>query len=219
MKQFLNNYTASLMGPVHRRGRLLLVALVIPLGISFFFPLWRIRMEAPQYPRGLHMDIYAYKLDGGNNGHDVVELNALNHYIGMKKLDRAGVPELGWIPFALGALALLTLRVAVLGRVRDLVDLSVLISYVTLFFFARFVMMLYRYGHDLDPTAALTLKPFMPVVIGTKQVANFTTQSFPLAGTILVGIFAVGIFALTGWHLVRGARLKGSAGPGDAEAF
>ena len=214
MMRFLNHYTAALMGPVHRRGRLLLIALVIPLGISFFFPLWRIRMEAPQYPRGLHMDIYAYKLDGGNEGRDVNELNALNHYIGMKKLDRAGVPELGWIPFAFGALALLTLRVAVLGRVRDLVDLSVLISYVTLFFFARFVMMLYRYGHDLDPTAALTLKPFMPVVVGTKQVANFTTQSYPLAGTILVGIFAAGIFGLTAWHLIRGSRLAATAGGG-----
>ena len=214
MMRFLNHYTAALMGPVHRRGRLLLIALVIPLGISFFFPLWRIRMEAPQYPRGLHMDIYAYKLDGGNDGRDVNELNALNHYIGMKKLDRAGVPELGWIPFAFGALALLTLRVAVLGRVRDLVDLSVLISYVTLFFFARFVMMLYRYGHDLDPTAALTLKPFMPVVVGTKQVANFTTQSYPLAGTILVGIFAAGIFGLTAWHLIRGSRLAATAGGG-----
>lgn len=217
MKQFLRNYTVSLMGPLHSRGRLLLVALVIPLGISFFFPLWRISMRAPQYPSGLHMDIFAYKLDGGHDGHDVVELNALNHYIGMKKLDRAGVPELGWIPFALGALALLTLRVAVLGRVRDLVDLSVLISYVTLFFFARFVMMLYRYGHDLDPTAALTLKPFMPVIIGTKQVANFTTQSYPLVGTILVGIFAVGIFGLTGWHLIRGGRPTAAAGHGEAE--
>lgn len=217
MKQFLRNYTDSLMGPLHSRGRLLLVALVIPLGISFFFPLWRIGMIAPQYPRGLHMDIYAYKLDGGNDGHDVVELNALNHYIGMKKLDRAGVPELGWIPFALGALALLTLRVAVLGRVRDLVDLSVLITYVTLFFFARFVLMLYRYGHDLDPTAALTLKPFMPVVIGTKQVANFTTRSYPLAGTALVGIFALGIFSLTVWHLIRGGRPAAAADFGEAE--
>ncbi|HPF70976.1 MAG TPA: hypothetical protein PLQ13_09915, partial [Candidatus Krumholzibacteria bacterium] len=72
MKKFLRNYTASLLGPVHRRGRLLLVVLVIPLGISFFFPLWRISMKAPQYPQGLHMDIYAYKLDGGHEGHDIV---------------------------------------------------------------------------------------------------------------------------------------------------
>jgi hypothetical protein len=206
MKRVLCNFMTVLGSPVHRRGRLLLIALIIPLGLSFFFPLWRIRMEAPQYPRGLHMDIYAYKLDGGNNGHDVAELNALNHYIGMKTLDRTSVPELGWIPFAFGALALLTLRVAVLGRVRDLVDLSVLVSYVTIFFFARYVMMLYRYGHNLDPRAALTLEPFMPVIIGTKQIANFTTQSYPLVGTLLIGIFAAGVIGLTGWYVIRGSR-------------
>lgn len=211
MKRFVRDYLRKLGRPVCPRGRLLLLALLLPLGASFFFPLWRIRMEAPQYPRGLHMDIYAYRLDGGNHGHDVIELNNLNHYIGMHKLDRSTVPELGWIPFAFGALALLTLRVATLGRVRDLVDLGVLISYVTLFFFARFVLMLYKYGHDLDPTAALKVKPFMPVIIGTKQIANFTTQSYPLAGTVLVGLFAAGVIGLTLWHL-------GSSQPGQVDS-
>ncbi|MBK7049133.1 MAG: hypothetical protein IPO18_02755 [bacterium] len=217
MKRMLNNFMSVASSPVRARPRWLLVALVIPLALSFFFPLWRIRMEAPQYPRGLHMDIYAYKLGGGNNGHDVTELNSLNHYIGMHPIERSTVPELGWIPFAFGALALLTLRVAVLGRVRDLVDLSVLISYVTLFFFARFVLMLYRYGHDLDPTAALKIKPFMPVIVGTKQVANFTTQSYPLAGTVLVGLYAAGIVFLTCWHFLRGERPSSGreAGAGD----
>jgi hypothetical protein len=119
------------------------------------------------------------------------------------------VPELGWIPFAFGALALLTMRVAALGRVRDLVDLSVLIAYVTLFFFARFILMLYRYGHDLDPTAALKLKPFMPVIVGTKQIANFTTQSYPLAGTVLTGIFAGGVIALAVWHCLKAGPRAG----------
>jgi copper chaperone NosL len=217
MKRMLNNFMSVASSPVRARQRWLLMALVIPLALSFFFPLWRIRMEAPQYPRGLHMDIYAYKLGGGNNGHDVTELNSLNHYIGMHRIERSTVPELGWIPFAFGALALLTLRVAVLGRVRDLVDLSVLISYVTLFFFARFVLMLYRYGHDLDPTAALKIKPFMPVIVGTKQVANFTTQSYPLAGTVLVGLYAAGIVFLTGWHFLRGARPSSGREPGAGD--
>ncbi len=215
MKWAVGDFMEVLNAPVTRRGRLLLVALVIPLVLSFFFPLWRIAMKAPQYPKGLHMDIYAYKLSGGHGGHDVTELNELNHYIGMRKLDRAGVPELGWIPFAFGALALLTLRVAALGRVRDLVDLGVLIAYVTLFFFARFIMMLYRYGHDLDPTAALKLKPFMPVIIGTKQIANFTTQSYPLAGTVLTGIFAGGVIALAIGHCLKaGGRPGATAGQG-----
>lgn len=206
MRRILGDFMTRAGGPVPARQRWLLVALIIPLAVSFFFPLWRIRMEAPQYPRGLNMDIYAYKIWGGHNGHDVTELNELNHYIGMHKIERSTVPELGWIPFAFGALALLTLRVAVMGRVRDLIDLSVLISYVTLFFFARFILMLYRYGHDLDPTAALTIKPFMPVIVGTKQIANFTTQSYPLLGTVLVGLYAAGVVFLMVWQFIRVGR-------------
>jgi hypothetical protein len=194
---------AALSRPVRTPARLILPLLLIPLGLSFLFPLWRIRMEAPQYPRGLYMDIYSYKLDGGNRGHDVQELNALNHYIGMHKIERSSVPELGWIPFAFGVLALLTLRAAALGNVRDLVDLSVLVAYVTLFFFARFVLMLYSYGHHLDPTAALKIPPFMPVILGTKKVANFTTQSYPLLGTILAAVYAGGVALLTAWHCRR----------------
>ncbi|MBK8232748.1 MAG: hypothetical protein IT349_05605 [Candidatus Eisenbacteria bacterium] len=205
MKRRLDGFMTVARDELRGRDRCLLLALILPLAISFFFPLWRIRMEAPQYPRGLYMDIYLYKLGGGNGGHDLAELNALNHYIGMHKIERSTVPELGWIPFAFGVLALLTLRAAVMGRVRDLIDLSVLICYVTLFFLARFILMLYRYGHDLDPTAALKIEPFMPAIVGSKQVGNFTTQSYPLAGTLLVGIFAGGVVLLTAWQFFRRA--------------
>ncbi len=185
------------------RSRLLLVLLLLPLAASFLFPLWQIRMEAPQYPQGLSMDIYAYRLHGGNDGRDIVEINNLNHYIGMRKIDESGIPELGWIPFAFGILALLVLRVAAVGNLRDLIDVSALLTYVTAFFFARFVLMLYRYGHDLDPKAAVTVAPFMPVIVGTKQIANFTTHSHPHLGTLLVGVFSVGLFAIAGWHLAK----------------
>jgi hypothetical protein len=46
----------------------------------------------------------------------------------------------------------------------------------------------------------------MPVIIGTKQIANFTTQSYPLVGTLLIGIFAAGVIGLTGWYVIRGSR-------------
>ena len=43
-------------------------------------------MFAPQYPEGLRLHIYAWKLDGGNHGQDIREINVLNHYIGMRDL-------------------------------------------------------------------------------------------------------------------------------------
>lgn len=179
--------------PLRPRTRLALALLVLPVGASFLFPLWTIRMKAPQYPQGLRMEIYAYRLHGGHDGRDIREINNLNHYIGMMKIERGSIPELGWIPFALGFLALLALRAAAVGTVRDVVDLSVLILYVTGFFFARFVLMLYNYGHRLAPDAAIKVEPFMPVVIGTKQIANFTTHSLPDVGTLCLGLFAAGV--------------------------
>ena len=63
-------------------------------------------MLAPQYPQGLTLDIYAHKVEGGRNGADIQEINTLNHYIGMKHLDRAQLSDLDWLPFGFGVLAL-----------------------------------------------------------------------------------------------------------------
>lgn len=198
-EQFLNE-------PIRFGGRILLVLLVLPLALSFTQPLWRITLHAPQYPAGLHMDVYAYKLEGGHGGHDIAEINSLNHYIGMHRIERSSFADLDWLPFALGFVGILTLRAAAIGNVRTLIDLLVITSYITAFAFVRFVYQLYVFGHDLDPTAALTVAPFMPVVIGAKQVANFTTQSWPHWGTALMGTFATGLLAVTLWHLWVGYR-------------
>jgi hypothetical protein len=198
-EQFLNE-------PIRFTARIMLVVLVIPLLLSFVQPLWRIQLHAPQYPSGLQMDIYAYKLTGGHNGHDIEEINELNHYIGMHRIDRAAFQDLDWLPFAIGLMALLTLRTAVIGNVRTLIDLFVIIGYVSGFAFVRFVYKLYVFGHDLDPHAALKIQPFMPVVVGTKQIANFTTQSMPNVGSLFMATFALGVIAILIWHLVAGYR-------------
>ena len=68
----------------------------------------------------------------------------------------------------------------------------------------RFVYRLYVFGHDLDPTAAITLKPFTPAIIGKKQIANFATESYPQLGTLYVTLFLVGLVGITAWHLIGG---------------
>jgi len=198
-EQFLNE-------PIHFGARIVLALLVVPLVMSFSQPLWRIRLLAPQYPSGLHMDIYAYTLDGGHDGHDIEEINELNHYIGMHRIDRAAFADLDWLPFAIGLMVILTLRTAAIGNVRTLVDLVVITGYVSLFAFARFVYKLYVFGHDLDPKAALKIQPFMPVVIGSKQIANFTTASVPDWGSLFMATFVLGVLGVTLWHLVVGYR-------------
>ena len=123
----LDKFYEFLGRPMMGLGRLGLALLVVPLVLAFSGPLWRISMTAPQYPNGLYMDIYAYKIQGGNEGQDINEINTLNHYIGMHRLDATAAADLDWIPFALGALVLLALRSAAIGTVKDLVDLLSLI--------------------------------------------------------------------------------------------
>ena len=47
---------------------------------------------------------------------------------------------------------------------------------------------LYEYGHNLSPSAPISMEPFTPKFIGTTQVANFTVESWPAIGAILMGI-------------------------------
>lgn len=206
LRQSLDAFYAFLDRPLRLRARLVLAALVIPLGLTFWFPLWRISMVAPQYPNGLYMDIYTHRVDGGHGGHDINEINELNHYIGMKPIDRAALTDLDWMPFALGLLGLLTLRTAAVGNVRGLVDLTVVSGYVTCFAFARFIYRLWYFGHSLAPDAAIRLKPFTPAIIGKKQVANFAVESWPHAGALWVGVYLGGVVTVLGWHLVSGRR-------------
>jgi len=183
--------------PLDRTARIIQLLLIVPLLLSFVEPLWRVSMEAPQYPEGLYMDIYSYKLTGGNDGQDINEINELNHYIGMQKIERDAFADLDWLPFAFGILALLALRVAAIGNLYSLIDLTVLTLYVSLFGLFRFAYREYVFGHNLDPHAAVRIQPFTPVILGTKQVANFTTHAMPQLGSLLVGLFVVGVMILT----------------------
>jgi hypothetical protein len=202
--QQLSRFYEFLDRPLFGWSRVVLALLVIPLVLAFGEPLWKISLHAPQYPNGLWMDVYMHKVEGGNSGQHIKEINTLNHYIGMHKIDRGELADLDWIPFAVGLLVVLALRCAAIGNVRSLIDLVALTSYVTVFAFGRFIYKMYVFGHNLDPSAPLKIKPFTPAIFGTKQIANFTTTSMPQLGSLLVGIFATGITVLLCWHLIAG---------------
>lgn len=206
MTRALDGFYEFVDKPLFLWTRPVLLSLLVPLAIGLTLPLWHLDMQAPQYPKGLSLDVYAYKLEGGHDGRDVFEINILNHYIGMKKLDRAALTELDWLPFGFGALALLLVRVAALGNVRALVDLSALVAYFGGFSVFRFVFKLKSYGHDLAPDAPIKVEPFMPAIWGEKQIGNFSTQAAPATGSYLIAAFAGGVILLTLYHLVEGRR-------------
>jgi hypothetical protein len=200
--------------PLGLRSRALLVVAAGLLAAVFVFPLWDLTMFAPQYPDGLRMRIHSHKLEGGNDGRDLTEINVLNHYIGMKDLVTDDFTEFKWLPFVVGTLALLFLRAAVHGTMSQVVDVVVLYSYFSAFSLWSFAYKMYSYGHTLAPTAAVKVEPFMPPLFGYKQLANFEVYSYPAAAAYALALVVPVLLAamLLAWRGARqadGARVSG----------
>jgi hypothetical protein len=202
MNALLDRTRRFLEGPLGARPRVLLLAASLLLGAIYLAPLWRLTMFAPQYPDGLRMAIYSYKLEGGSGGQDIREINLLNHYIGMRDLVAEDFNEFKWMPFVVGALGLLFLRAAVHGTIAHLVDVVVLYLYFAAFSLWSFAYKLYSYGHTLDPSAAVKVDPFMPPMFGFKQLANFEVYSYPAAASYALGgvALALAIAVFLAWR-------------------
>src|SRR5690554_4707359 len=95
-RSFFERQHAFFKKPLNVWSRLALVLASIALILAMFFPIWQIHLLAPQYPKGLDMWIYVWKLDAGNGGQDLFEINLLNHYIGMRALEEADFLEMQW---------------------------------------------------------------------------------------------------------------------------
>ena len=195
MRPFIEKSTRVLRHPLGIGPRGLLLVATLLLVPTYVSPLWKLTMYAPQYQEGLRLDIYSYKLVGGNRGQDVKEINILNHYIGMRDLAAEDFTEFKWLPFVIGAVGLLVLRAAVFGTVGHVLDVTVLFLYFSLFSLWSFAYKMWSYGHDLAPTAAVKVAPFMPPVFGGKQLANFEVYSYPALASYALGGAALALFA------------------------
>lgn len=196
MRKLLDKATAFFELPLTVKSRILILVAVVALLPAFFFPLWNMSFYSNQYTDGLVLHIYSYQLEGGKtpNRDDLREINSLNHYIGMRPLLESDFSEFTWLPLVTGLLMILALRAMVLGKMSNLVDVFVLFIYFSLFSMWSFYHRLYLYGHNLDPTASIKVQPFTPPFFGTKQIANFSVNSFPDIGSY--AFFAFGILLL-----------------------
>jgi hypothetical protein len=195
VRESLASVNRFLDTPLEVAPRLLLAAALLCLVPTYLAPLYNMTMFAPQYQEGLRLDIYSYKLVGGNGNQDIKEINVLNHYIGMKDLVTEDFNEFKWLPFVIGIFGLLFLRAAVLGKAAHLVDVTVLYAYFSLFALWSFGYKMYRYGHDLDPKAAVRVDPFMPPMFGYKKLANFEVYSYPQLGSYALALAALLLLA------------------------
>jgi hypothetical protein len=172
----------------------LLMAAALMLMVSLFTPYWSMTMTAPQYPKGLKVDVYVTHLDG-----DVREIDGLNHYLGMPPLDEGGRFERSIAPLAIVAFGLLLVAgVFVHNQWAALLALPV-IGY-PLVFLADLWWILYQYGHSIDPESALggAIQPFTPPLLGQGKVGQFGTianweiglfLAFAAAALVLVALW------------------------------
>ncbi len=168
------------LSAISRVGLFVAVALIVS---SLFFPLWRIELDAPQYPEGLELQLHADGLAG-----DVDIINGLNHYIGMKELHTDDFLEFKIIPYVIGALALFTLIVALFPRRKAVVGLLFTFILLGIIGGLDFYRWNYEYGHDLDPNAAIKVPgmAYQPPVLGFKQLLNFGAYSIPDTGGLML---------------------------------
>lgn len=165
-----------------KSSQYLLIIASIFLAISIFVPIWKIDLDAPQYPEGLGLLIYSNKLAG-----DVEIINGLNHYIGMKTLHADDFIEFTVLPYIIGFFAIFSLVVALLKSKKLLTvlfSMFVIFGIVAMVDFWRWE---YDYGHNLDPNAAIIVPgmAYQPPLIGFKQLLNFGAYSIPDIGGIL----------------------------------
>jgi copper chaperone NosL len=178
---------------LNRNSRIILFLSAILLIVVLFVPMWSIQLNAPQYPEGLGLSIYANKLGG-----DVDIINGLNHYIGMKTLQEKDFPEFIILPYCIVFFSLFFAVTAILAY-KKLVQLLlfIFISFGVLAM-ADFWRWEYNYGHDLNPAAAIKVPgmSYQPPLIGYKQLLNFGAFSMPDIGGwifIIVGLLLLGV--------------------------
>lgn len=186
-------------------ARITLFISAIALFIVNFLPIWRIDLDAPQYPEGLELFIFANKL-GGN----VDIINGLNHYIGMKTLHTEDFIEFTILPYLIGFFSLFILITALVGKRKLLYTVFFLFVLFGIVAMVDFWKWEYDYGHNLDPHAAIKVPgmAYQPPLIGFKQLLNFGAYSIPsYGGWIFIGVGAV-LLTLSGLEFRKHKKLK-----------
>ncbi|GJM30666.1 MAG: hypothetical protein DHS20C17_33010 [Cyclobacteriaceae bacterium] len=177
--------------------------------VLFFVPLWRITLEAPQYPEGISMYIWINKITGDSE-FTLQNINILNHYVGMKYIEPDSIPELKYFPIiiaimvALGVLAAFSSsKLLKRSWVITLILLAVLGIY-------DFYLWEYDYGHNLSETAPIKVPgmAYQPPLFGSKMLLNFRAESYPhWGGGVIFLSMAIGV--ISQWIFKRKTQVKG----------
>jgi hypothetical protein len=154
--------------------------------------MWKIVLYAPQYPDGVEMHIWINKIDGTSPG-TLQNINILNHYVGMKKIEPDSIPELQYFQYIIIGLVILGIGAAIVNRKWGYLAWILLLAIICILGLYDFYLWEYDYGHDLSDTAPIKIPgaSFQPPVFGRKEIINFTAWSLPHIGGYFVGLAAL----------------------------
>lgn len=176
--------------------------------LVFLVPIWKIRLEAPQFPEGINMYIWVNQITGDTES-TLQNMNILNHYIGMQKIEPDSIPELQYFPYILIFMCILGVIIGLFADRKYFMAWVVLLLLLGLLGIYDFYMWEYNYGHNLNPMAPIKVPGmvYQPPLIGSKYLLNFKAISYPVTGTYILGVCAIlAIFAFFKSKVKKGEK-------------
>jgi hypothetical protein len=177
--------------------RIIVLACAVGAALSYFaafsLPMWGFYLSAPQYPNGLELSIYLNRIGG-----DVAEINTLNHYIGMARLDEAAKFERAMAGYGLGGIGLMAILLVFLPGKRYARYFAIPAMIFPLAFIAVTFGWMYSFGHRLSTHAPISIPPFTPTLMGLGMIGNFHTEGLPGAGFYLI-LLSSALVAIAFW--------------------
>ena len=174
---------------MNTKSRIMVAVAALMLILTFFFPLWTIDLNAPQYPEGLGIRIWLDQISG-MKPNDLQSINGLNHYIGMKVIDPESIPELKIMPFIIVFMIVFGLLNAYMKNRKLIYIWLILFIILGVIGMYDFYMWEYDYGHQLNPDAPIKVPgmTYQPPLIGSKQLLNISAVSLPSTAAIVIFI-------------------------------
>jgi len=156
---------------------------------TFLSPIWRITLEAPQYPKGVTMYIWVNKLSGDEPG-TLQNINILNHYVGMKMIEPESIPELKYFPMVIISMSILGIIFGFINNKKLWIAWGIILLILGALGIYDFYLWEYDYGHNLSDEAPIKVpgQAYQPPLIGSKMLLNFNAISYPYFGAIFIAI-------------------------------
>lgn len=170
-----------------KKSKVYMVVGSLLLGGLFFWPMWNITLEAPQYPDPIGMGIYINRFEDAEPN-DIKNINIMNHYVGMKDIPES-IPEFEIFPYVAIGMMILGVLFGLIGNSKLYMVWFILMVVLGSIAMYDFYLWEYEYGHDLKETAAIKFTDengepmvYQPPLIGSKMILNFKAISMPRLG-------------------------------------